>query len=170
MRNLKLTAVATGALLALAGAAQAAGPKTTTFAVSATVAANCLVTAGDIDFGDYEGVADKDDTSTVGVRCTNGTAYTVELNAGIGAGATFATRYMSQGADKLAYSLYTDGAHANVWGDGTGGSATNGGTGTGMSLAKIANYTVHGLLPNSVANQDAPVGAYADTVTVTVEY
>ena len=39
-----------------------------------------------------------------------------------------------------------------------------------MSSAQEKTHTVHGQLLNSTANQDAPVGAYADLITVTIEY
>jgi spore coat protein U-like protein len=39
-----------------------------------------------------------------------------------------------------------------------------------MSATKEQTHTIFGSLPNSAANQDAPVGSYTDTITVTVEY
>ena len=46
----------------------------------------------------------------------------------------------------------------------------NGGTGSGMSSSQEKTHTVYGQLPNSTTNQDAPVGAYADIITVTIKY
>jgi spore coat protein U-like protein len=39
-----------------------------------------------------------------------------------------------------------------------------------MSSTKEITHTVPGQLSNSAANQDAPAGAYSDTITVTVVY
>ena len=167
MRKHSIAPVAAAVMLALAGSAQAA-TKTATFNVSASVAANCLISTTNLAFGAYTGVAQLNGTSTVGVRCTNTTAYSVKLNTG---GGTYATRLMSDGAShSLQYNLYTDAANTVVWGDGTGSTGVNAGTGSGMSNAGIQNFTVYGTVPDNTANQSAPVGSYSDTITVSVDY
>jgi spore coat protein U-like protein len=67
-------------------------------------------------------------TSTVSVKCTKSSAYTVALNGGNTAGGTVAQRLMGSGANTLQYNLYTTTAHTVVWGDGTGSSVTQPGT------------------------------------------
>ena len=48
--------ITAGVMLALAGSAQAAGTKTTTFAVTASVASNCFIdSASTMAFGNYDG-------------------------------------------------------------------------------------------------------------------
>jgi spore coat protein U-like protein len=165
-RNAIAPMIATGILIALGGSAQAASTRTTTFNVSATVADNCLVSASDLAFGNFTAAGDVTNSSSVKVRCTSGTLYTVKLSAGSG---TFGTRKMMNGSSFLAYNLYKDAGYTSIWGDGTGSTATNGGTGTGLSSAKEVTYTVFGKLPVS-GNEDAPVGNYADTITVSVDY
>ena len=97
MQKLIKAAVFTG-VLATAGAASAA-TTTTTFAVTATVATNCLVSATPLAFGTYaQGGGDLDQTSTVNVRCSNGTPFNVGLNPGATGGATVTTRRMVNGA------------------------------------------------------------------------
>lgn len=157
---------AAGILLA-AGSAIAASPATTTFGVSATVAGNCLVAATDLDFGTYDGSAAKAATADLKVRCTKGLPYTVKLSTG---GGTFAQRLLSNGTDTLQYNLFTTAGFASVWGDGSGSTVTVPGNGLGLSVNAEQLHVVHGSLPNSAVNQDAPVGNYADTITVTVEY
>lgn len=162
--------VAAASMLVAAGSAQAA-TATTNFNVTATVLANCSVTANALNFGNYTpAVAALTGTSTVSVRCTRNTPYTVALNAGTTTGGTLAQRLMKHASttDTLQYNLYTTTALTTVFGDGTGGSATIAGTGSGMGTANA--ITVHGSLPDSVANQGAPTGAYSDTITVTVTY
>jgi spore coat protein U-like protein len=166
MRKYVLAPIAAGVLLAVAGGAQAA-VKTANFNVSATVATNCLVSAANLGFGSFDGSTGLTGSSDVKVRCTNGTGFTVLLNAGSG---SFATRLMKNGASSLEYNLYTTNALATVWGDGTASTATRTGTGTGLSAAGEQTLTVYGSLPNSAANQDAPAGSYLDTITVTVSY
>jgi len=164
----RIVPLAAGVLVALSGAAQAASPASTTFGVSATVAANCLVTAAAIPFGSYDGTAAKDISKDLKVRCTNGLPYTVKLSAGSGGG--FAPRKLANGSDTLEYNLYLDAGFTSVWGDGTASTSVDTGTGAGMSLSKEKTHTIFANLPNSAANQDAPAGNYSDTITVEVSY
>lgn len=133
--------------------------------VRITIQAECtVVSAADLDFG-TQGVlgADVDQTSTINVQCTDGTPYDVGLDAGTGAGATVAARYMTgPGAAVVQYGLYSDPAHSVVWGE-TVSTDTVGGTGNGNSQA----LTVYGQVPP----QTTPAaGAYTDVVTITVTY
>jgi spore coat protein U-like protein len=142
----------------------AATTATTTFQVTATVSANCIVSATALSFGTYDPLSASatTSTSTITVRCTLDTPYTVALDAGTGSGATVSARKMSKGADTLSYSLYQDGSYLSVWGQ-TAGTDTLGGTGTGSDI----EHTVHGRIP---AGQNVRTGAYADTITVSVDY
>jgi spore coat protein U-like protein len=130
---------------------------------TATINANCLVSATNLNFGSTSSLASNvDATSTVTVQCTKSTPYTVALNAGTGTGATITTRKMTSGAHTINYSLYTDSARSVLWGNGTTG-VTQSGTGSGNQLA----YTVYGRIPP----QASPIpGSYSDTITVTVTY
>ena len=159
--------IAGGILLVAAGSVAAAN-KTTTFTVSAAVAANCNITAApNLDFGNFDGSAVLTTSGDIKVRCSNGTPYSVKLSAG---GGTYAQRLLSKGTDKLQYNLFTDLAHTNIWGDGTPSTSFNAGTGSGLSSAGEKTHTVYAQLPNSASNQDAPVGSYNDSITVTIEY
>jgi spore coat protein U-like protein len=166
MRRSTIAPIAAAVLLALAGSAQAA-TKTTTFGVSASVASNCLVTATNLAFGNYTGVAALTGSSDVGVRCTNGLGYTVKLSAG---GGTYATRLLASGGNSLQYNLYKASDYSTIWGDGTSSTGVVTDTGAGMASASTKTHTVYGQLPDNATNQAAPVGSYADTITVTVEY
>jgi len=137
---------------------------TTTFQVTATVSSACSVAAANLAFGTYNPLAPgaATATTTVTVQCTLLSAYTIGLNAGTGSGATVSTRKMTKGADTLDYSLYQDASHAQVWGE-TVGTDTVAGTGTGVAQA----VTVYGQIP---ASQNVNVGAYTDTIIVTVNY
>ncbi len=170
MRKVLIATLSSGALLAASSIASAA-TVTSTFNVTATVLKNCLVSSANLGFGNYTpNTGALSGSSTVTVRCTRTTPYTVALNAGTTAGGTFAQRLLANGADTLQYNLYTTAGFATVWGDGSGGTGTVAGTGNGVSVASAQTLTVHGSLPDSATNQDAPPGAYADTITVTVTY
>jgi len=167
MRSNVVAPIAAGILLAAAGSAVAAN-KTTTFTVSAAVAANCNITAAPIEFGNYDGSGVLTKSGDIKVRCSNGTGYTVKLSTG--GSAAYAQRLLSDGTNTLEYNLYTTAGFGSIWGDGVSATSVIGGTGSGMSSSQEKTHTVYGRLPNSLANQDAPVGGYTDTITVTIEY
>lgn len=163
--------MATLAVAALAAAAQAsAATATTTFQVTATVLKTCQVNVpAALGFGNYTpGTGAVTAVATVNVNCTKTTPFTVALNAGTTTGGTIAQRLMASGVNTLQYNLYTSNAYTTIFGDGTGGSSTQAGTGAGLATA--SSYTVYGQLLDSAANQAAVPGAYADTITVTVTY
>jgi len=170
MRKVLIATLSSGALLAAAGIASAA-TTTSTFNVTATVLKNCLVSSANLGFGSYTpNTGALTGSSSVTVRCTKTTPYTVALNAGTTAGGTLAQRLLANGANTLEYNLYTTAGLTTIWGDGTGGTGTVAGTGNGVSIGSAQTLTVHGSLPDNAVNQDAPPGSYADTITVTVTY
>lgn len=144
-----------------AGSAQSAND---TMNVTATVNASCSITANDLDFGVYDPLAGSPDdaATTLDLRCTNGTAYSITMNAGQGAGATITVRKMTAGANTLNYSLYSDAARTAVWGE-TGGVNDVAGAGDGT----VQSIDVYGRAP---AAQNVAAGSYSDIVTVTVTY
>jgi spore coat protein U-like protein len=162
-----LTATLAAAALA-AGVAQAA-TTTTTFAVTATVLSTCSATAATLAFPNYTpGGGAQIGNTTISVKCTKNTPFTVGLNAGSTTGDTFAQRLMGSGANTLQYNLFTTAGLATIFGDGTGGTSTV--PGTGLGVATAASVQVFGQVPDSATNQSAIAGSYSDTITVTVTY
>ena len=142
---------------------------TTTFAVTATVQATCSATATTLAFSPYTpGGGVIANNSTISVKCTKNTPYTIALNGGTTTGGTIAQRLMGSGVNTLQYNLFTTAAFAQVFGDGSGTSKTVAGTGAGVATANTV--TVFGQLPDSATNQAAVPGNYTDTITVTVTY
>lgn len=129
-------------------------------AAPAARAVTCSVSAVAVSFGSYNPFASQplDGTGSVSVQCDASTSYTIALGPGSG---TFASRQMQSGANVLDYNLYTDAAYSSIWGDGSSGTATVAGSGTS------GTYTVFGEIP---ALQNASVGSYSDSITVTVTY
>jgi spore coat protein U-like protein len=157
-----------GTILAAAGmvgTAQAA-TKTASFNVTATVANNCVISANPLALGAFDGTNDLAATSNVIVRCTNGTAYNVDLSRG--ASATYAARTMSNGTDTLTYNLYTDTTYATIWGDGTSSTARRAGTGAGF--AATTTLTVAGRLQASTNTGPVGAGTYTDTIVASIVY
>ena len=161
------------ALLMLAAAPALAATKTSAFQVSATVLANCTIDSTNLAFGNYDPLATGpvNQTSTVNVRCTLATPYTVGLNTGANAGSSgtaFANRSMvGPAGNQLKYQLYTDAGRTAIWGDGTNGTQTISGTGTGVLIASPQARTVYGQIPGG---QDVQPGASSDTVVATITY
>ena len=154
------------AAAALASMPAAAQTVSSTLDVDANVTANCTVSTSQLDFGDVNPIdgSNYDSTGGLTVTCTNGTDWDAAADVGIGAGATFGARRMTNGGNTLAYSIYTDAARTTIWGDGTGATATIGNSGTGLAQA----VTVYGRVP--LGQTSVPPGAYDDDVTVTVSY
>jgi len=134
---------------------------TATFQVTATVASSCTVAATNLAFGNYT-LAQLDGSSTITATCTNGTTYSIGLDAGTFSGATTSTRRMTgPSASGLSYSLYSDSGRTTNWGNVTGSWVSGTGTGAAQTLS------VYGRIP---ASQTASIGNYADTVTVTITF
>lgn len=137
-----------------------------TLNTSATVTANCTVSTSALAFGnvDSTSASDVDAAGGLSITCTNGSAWTASAGVGSGSGASYADRRMTSGANLLNYNIYTSAARTVVWGDGTGSTATIGGTGSGSAQA----VTVYGRVAGG--QNTVPIGSYADTVAVTITY
>lgn len=164
-RNIRNALAAATLLAAMPGTAWA-GSQTAPMSVSATVTANCTVSAGNLAFGNVNAVSGSnyDATATLSIACTNGSGWTAAATVGGGPSATFATRRMTAGANTLNYTIYTDSGRTTVWGDGTSSSSLISGTGNGSTQS----VTVYGRVPSGQTT--VPAGSYADSVTVTVTY
>lgn len=157
-----------GALLLASTPGVASTVVGTSVSANTTVISACTVSGTTLNFGNtLNPIAGGATTgsSTLTVQCTATTGYTVSLSAGIntGNGSNFAARVLKNGADSIAYQLYTSNTYTTVWGDGTNGSGTVGGTGSGG----IDTLTIYGRLPSLTG---AVPGTYTDTVTVTITY
>lgn len=131
--------------------------------VPASAAADCAVSAVGVVFGAYDVFvsAPTDSAGTVTVQCSAGQAYVISISPGISG--TFPSRQMTGGGNSLQYNLYVDSTRLSVWGDGSSGSATVAGTGSGAPV----HHTVYGRIP---ARQNARLGSYSDQLTVTVGF
>lgn len=165
------TALASALLLAGLGMAADAAAQSRTdsasFQVTANVETTCRIEApNNLAFGPYDPTIDTaaTGTTTIRVRCTNGTSAPIALDDGAnGGGGDCTTRAMSDGSNALAYGLYQTAGTGSPWGCAEGANTYT----YTASNAGWNNLTVHGVIP---AGQDAPVGNYSDTVTATVTF
>ncbi len=167
MKRFIVCSVAVLALFVLLSAAPAhAAERTATFAVTATVIANCTISATPIAFGNYDPVlanltTDLDATGTVTVRCSNGTSANIGLDPGSNADGT--TRRMVSGGEYLTYEIYSNSGRTTVWGNAAGSWVAHTPTGP----PNQTTYTTYGRVPQA---QEVSPNTYSDTVTATVNY
>lgn len=142
--------------------------ETFTARAQATLPGSCTIIANDLGFGLRNDLSTAvDATTSIGLTCTDGTAYQVRLDGGTITG-NVAARKMGLGGNPpgaIAYQLYRDPNRAQVWGDGSAGTTTVIGTGTGTG--NPVTLTVYGRVP---AQPTPPAGYYQDVVTATVVY
>jgi spore coat protein U-like protein len=131
----------------------------------AGAAASCTIsTVSGVAFGTYDVAATTplDSTGALRLDC-NGAAKSVIVDLGRGNAPTFNPRFMRNGASQLSYNLFLDAARTSLWGDGTAGTSHYGAT----NPPNVVDLTIYGRIP---ALQDLPIGSYADTVVVTVNF
>jgi spore coat protein U-like protein len=163
---MKVVVCALAALGAMSGLAHAQSTRTASFAVNASVAANCTIVATPLAFGSYDPVVTNlatplDGSSTVTITCTKGATSTVGLD--LGAHASGGVRRLSNGGEFLTYELYKEAARTNVWG-GSGSGLVN----PGAAPSKTARtLTVYGRV---AGGQDAATGSYTDTIVATITF
>lgn len=153
--------------LGVSGAAFA-GSDTASFAVSASVPDNCVISANPLAFGNYDAIAGTavNGQANLAVTCTNGSTGTISLDEGLNGVGTAAApdRQMDDdttGLAFLAYELYNDSARTTEWGTGAG-DVTHNGDGTEQT------HTVYGRI---TADQNTAVAdTYSDTVIATVSF
>jgi spore coat protein U-like protein len=146
----------------LAPRAAVAATATASFSVTATVQANCLVSASAKTFGIYNGAVLKA-TSGVSVTCTHPTPYNVAFSAGLASGATEVTLKMSGTVSgSLGYALASNSQGTENWGQ-TVGANTVAGAGNDSSQM----LSVRGQVS---AGQQVASSGYGDTIIVAVTY
>lgn len=168
----KIGALAIAILAASSQVTLAQTTTTGTMPVSMTVAALCSVSAAPLSFPSASFLdASTDASSTLTVRCTNGTFYYVTM--GLGANATNnpdGRRMKANADDFLNYELFTDSARTTPW----LASATTAPTdstpvaGIPSAAGNGSNQTIN--VFGRVPVQNAAPGSYTDAVTVTLTY
>lgn len=128
--------------------------------------ATCTVSGSGVVFGAYDVFqpAPTDSTGTITYHC-EGRDKDIRISISSGSSGAVASRTLQQPGDVLGYNLFLDAGFTQIWGDGSGG------TGTYFVHNPQNNQdvvlTVFGRIP---AAQDPSVGAYSDTVVVTIDY
>jgi spore coat protein U-like protein len=160
--------LAAGLALVLLPPAQAV--TSSTFQVSATIAAGCLVVGGVTAYGvlDY-GTRSALATGVIGTslggttvtfQCTPGVGLSMSLDGGQNSASGTRNLKRSGGTQLLAYQLYSDAAYSQVLGIGSSASVSYSDP-TAIKLPVYGRTTLPGNLP---------AGTYTDVVQVTVTW
>jgi spore coat protein U-like protein len=125
------------------------------------------VSATTLNFGTYVPSSAATANTSVTVSCGLPIDLLNDFHISLSAGNSLdpAARLLKQGGGQLGYNIYTDSGFMTVWGDGTGGSVTQGYSSV-LSLGR-ASFTGFGRLPQG---QFVPAGTYSDRITVTVTF
>jgi spore coat protein U-like protein len=134
-----------------------------------TAAPTCSIdNVSNVAFGSYDvfSPAPVDTTGSVTYSCSGaGESDLVAIELSRGGAPSYFPRQLSTGGLTLDYNLYREAARTNVWGDGSGGTSRYTLVGTGNNDTVVV--TLYGRIP---ALQNASVGTYGDTLTVTLLY
>lgn len=147
-------------------------------AATTVQAGDCTVSASPISFGTYDPITitgPVDSNGSVRVDCDATTIgeFLFGVNVAIalnqGSSGTYAARTLRQPPSSiLQYNLYTTAARTTVWGNGSGGTQTVGGTVGGLfGGPNPLTFAVFGRVP---PGQDPNIGLHSDLITVTVVF
>lgn len=120
---------------------------------------SCTVSSTGLAFGSYDWLSGSplDSSGSVSWSCDVVSPVTIAL--GRGSSSSFIPRRLQGGANGADYNTYLDASCTTVWGDGTGGTSTWAGSGTGGTIP------IFGRVP---AHQALVAGSYNDSVVVSV--
>lgn len=144
-----------------------AANQTSTLNSSATISPKCSISGNKIDFGD---VSPRNSgfisvTSLLKTVCTKSTAYNIVIGAGENGDILNRKLKASSSAnnDTLTYTIYDSPSFTNVVGDGTNGTVTIGGIGTGS----VEDIVIYGYLN---LKQYISPDYYYDNLSVIINY
>ncbi len=157
MKKIILTLIV--GLIVLSGA-NVMAQVSTTFDVTANVAASCAINSmQDMTFGAYDAIGgDVNATATLDFKCTKNTAYDIWIE-----GLPGTPREMAGATDNLSYDLYYDNTYTQVWASATGNILGQGSTPDNTDQT----VTVYGQIPGG---QNVAVDNYTQTLAITVNY
>ncbi len=122
-------------------------------------------------FGAYDdsSATPTDATTSIVVSCARvggPTPVNATLQVGASAGSgLIATRSMRSGASIMNYNLYRDSGRTQVWGQTSGVDTSSLSITVSNNSSASGTFVIYGRIP---ALQNVPVGAYSDTVQITI--
>jgi len=167
-KNQVMTAAAVAILSSWAATGTAhAETATGSFGVSATLVKECTVNTASLPaaFGNTKGITeltkDANSSTSLGITCTNSTPYTVQFDSTNKDETQFR---MKSGSNYLKYGIFTGSSSGVAVAPATDIAAA---ASTGTSAEKTTSFYFK---LQDATSSNLPLGAYTDTVTVTVTY
>ncbi len=135
------------------------------FTVNVTVINRCTINATGLTFGPSTTLSNTlTAQGSLAVQCTNNDAYQILLSSGVSGQVGARTLKGQNFGATIPYQLYTNSTYATAWGDGTGGTSTYVGTGTGL----VVPITIYGRI---LAQPSTPApDTYKDSITATIQF
>lgn len=135
--------------------------------LSGSVEAACSLTSTSMVFGTYDVLngTPLDTSGSVVYRCSQ-RDHGIMITLDRGGATSYTARRMVKGSEQLFYNLYMDAGRTVIWGDGSGGTQAyfvHNPQGNNQDLT----VPIFGRIP---AGQDRAIGAYSDTIIVTLNY
>lgn len=126
----------------------------------------CTISVTPLAFGVYVPFSGAGLMSTGSIRYSCPSAASVSIIMDGGNSGSVANRILRNGAHPLSYNIYLDAGGTQIWGDGTGGSQYY----INNQPQIAVNFTIpfYGRIPGSQTG--AVVGAYSDTILVTIRF
>lgn len=138
---------------------------------TATVQPNCLISAASLNFGTVGLITSNIDAlGSIGLQCTSNSPWSVSLDNGLNASGSQRRMRLGATGSYISYGLYVDAARGNAWQATSSASACTSGGGScllGVGTGGAQTGSVYGRVPPQAT---PAVGAYSDTVVMTVNY
>ena len=161
----RLAAVAISGGLLASGSPALAGQATNTVPASLTVFQGCTLRTSDLLFVAPNPIIglNIDASTTLTVKCTPNTAYTIDIDDGLQPQGNNKRRMKSAGGATIGYNIYFNAARTAVWGKGSGKNyaGNSGSSGAAQSIPVYGRVNIAALIP---------AGGYKDTLTVTLNF
>lgn len=159
-----LSAAALAATLLVAGTPAAARQTTNTLQARVTVFTGCSLVTRPMTFvvPNLTVNAAVDTTTTLTIKCTPNTNFTVDIDKGLYANGINRRMYSPASNSYVSYDVYRDSPRSKVWGTGQLKNVS-GNSGNGAPLV----ITLFGRIP---ASGKIKAGDYADRLLVTVNF
>lgn len=168
MRKQTILAAAVGALVLGAAGLASAGDVTDSMQLTVNLESQCIIDAPDAAFNIAGATISSTSGLSVNVQCNMGTPYTVSVDRGLndGANASEPTQRALLATDSsgntIPYELFKDLGMSQQWGDVAGSLAYS-------AVADGQWQQVPAMVRFNRVNE-APSGAYADTLSFTASY
>ncbi|MBY0611109.1 MAG: spore coat U domain-containing protein [Beijerinckiaceae bacterium] len=138
---------------------------------TATVQPNCLISAANLNFGTVGIIASNIDAlGSIGLQCTSNSPWAVSLDNGLNASGSQRRMRLGATGSYISYGLYVDAARSAAWQATSSPLACTSGAGTCLLGVGTGGAQIGSVYARVPPQATPAVGAYSDTVVMTVNY